>query len=77
MWFGLAAKCRPCKYIRAASSLICLSYVLVFVAIARTEVATVAVVLTAITSLVATPTLSLGFLGDHEVEVSEVSGSVA
>jgi len=71
-WFYLAARLRPVVYIRLAAVVIFLSYLFVFISMYFTELLGIALITSGVCNLVANPTLSFGFLGDDEVEVSEV-----
>lgn len=72
-WFWLAAKLEPCTYIRTAAVLIAASYCLTYIALYVTRIISLALLLVAITNLVASPTLSLGMLGQEDVDVFEVT----
>jgi hypothetical protein len=71
-WFFLAAYLRPVVYIRMAACLACISYMLAALAIFAYGVVNPVLLALAVTNLVACPLVSFGFLGDEEVEVSEV-----
>jgi hypothetical protein len=72
LWFVLAAYLRPAHYIRLAACLVAASYAAALLAVYAVEVATPVLLALAVTNLVACPVVSFGFLGDEEVEVSEV-----
>lgn len=71
-WFFLAAYLRPVVYIRMATVVVFLSYLLALIAIYTWDLINIVLLLLAVTNLVASPLVSFGFLGDEEVEVSEV-----
>lgn len=72
VWFFLAAYLRPVVYIRMASIVVFVSYLMALVAIYAWDLVNMVLLLLAVTNLVASPIVSFGFLGDEEVEVSEV-----
>lgn len=71
-WFFLAAYLRPVVYIRMATIVVFVSYLLALLAIYAWDLVNMVLLLLAVTNLVASPIVSFGFLGDEEVEVSEV-----
>jgi hypothetical protein len=71
-WFFLAAYLRPVIYIRMATIVVFFSYLLALLAIYQWDLVNLVLLLLAVTNLVASPLVSFGFLGDEEVEVSEV-----
>lgn len=72
LWFWLATILRPASYIRMAAATVSLSFAVAFLALQLTQLLTIAVVLTAVTNLVACPLLSLGLLGEEGVDVCKV-----
>lgn len=72
-WFWLAASLRPSSYIRMSAALVSASYCLAFIALHNTQLLSIAVGLTGLTNLVCCPLLSLGLLGDEDVDVFKVS----
>ncbi|KAF8067137.1 mok12 [Scenedesmus sp. PABB004] len=71
-WFWVAAVLRPRAYIRLSSLAMLASWLLVFLGIRFSDLLGIVVVPVAAASLVGSPLLSLGFLGEDDVEVSEV-----
>jgi len=71
-WFFLAAYLRPVVYIRMSCVVVFASYLLALLAIYAWDLVNLVLLLLAVTNLVASPIVSFGFLGDEEVEVSEV-----
>lgn len=73
LWFLAASRLRPRAYIRAASALIAACYCLTFVAMQQSSsLLDVALIPVAVFNLVGSPLLSLGYLGEDGLEVSEV-----
>jgi hypothetical protein len=75
LWFLLASRLRPITYIRCAATLIAACYGLAFVAMHHvSSLLDASLVPVAVFNLVGSPLLSLGYLGEDDVEVSEVTG---
>lgn len=73
LWFALAAHITPRRYIRFAVTTIAACYCLAFVAIFQPVLIDVSIIPIGGLSLVGIVLLSLGFLGEDGIEVSEVS----
>jgi hypothetical protein len=69
---GQQGQAQPATYIRTAALLVAASYLLAFVALYESSSITLAVGLAGCTNLVS-PIMSMGLLGEEEVEVFEVS----
>ncbi|WIA20821.1 hypothetical protein OEZ85_005176 [Tetradesmus obliquus] len=76
LWFWLGAKLKPATYIRAAALAVAASYLLAFVALYASSIITLAVGLVGCVNLVAAPIMSMGLLGQEEVDVFEVGRSM-
>lgn len=72
LWFWAAARLRPVSYIRLAAATVMGASVLVFVCIYFSSVLGLGLLFVAAANQVGNPLLSFGFLGDDDVEVSEV-----
>ena len=73
LWAMLAARMRPACYIQTAATALFASYLMVFCGMLYNSTLPVIITLVGLGQMVGSPLMSLGFLGEEDVEVSEVS----